>query len=61
MRSLTPNQYTVYGPPHAAPLLLVHGSTVTQAMWWPQIDALAREFRVITVDLPGHGASAHIP
>lgn len=61
MISLASNQYAVYGSPDAVPLLLVHGSTVTRAMWWPQIDALATEFRVITIDLPGHGASAHIP
>jgi 2-succinyl-6-hydroxy-2,4-cyclohexadiene-1-carboxylate synthase len=39
-------------------LLLVHGFTGCAAAWPPPVrSALERQFRVIAVDLPGHGAS----
>jgi pimeloyl-ACP methyl ester carboxylesterase len=38
-------------------LLLVHGITESRRTWDPLLDALAAEFRVINVDLPGHGES----
>lgn len=37
------------------PLLLLHGFTGRGTSWGAHATALAREFRVITVDLPGHG------
>jgi len=39
------------------PLLLLHGFTGSRATWrdlWPQ---LATRFRVLAIDLPGHGGS----
>ncbi len=38
------------------PLLLVHGLLVNRDIWAPNA-ALARHFRLIRVDLPGHGQS----
>lgn len=38
-------------------LLLVHGITESRRSWDPLLDALSGEFRVINVDLPGHGES----
>jgi pimeloyl-ACP methyl ester carboxylesterase len=38
-----------------APLILLHGGTVTSARWQPQLPAFARHFRVITPDSRGHG------
>jgi pimeloyl-ACP methyl ester carboxylesterase len=61
MSPINPDQYDVFGSPDAPPIVLVHGSTVTRAMWWPQIEALATDFHLITLDLPGHGASAYMP
>lgn len=52
---------SVCGPSHAPTLLLIHGSTVTQAMWRPQVEALAGEFRILTLDLPGHGVNGALP
>jgi len=50
--------YTIRGPStERAPLLLTHGFGASQAMWSPNLDALGGERRVITWDLPGHGAS----
>lgn len=40
------------------PLLLLHGFTGRATAWGSHATALARLFRVITVDLPGHGRTA---
>ncbi len=40
------------------PLLLLHGFTGRGTAWGSHATALARAFRVITVDLPGHGRTA---
>lgn len=45
------------GNPAAPPLLLIHGSGATGAMWAPVVPLLATEYRVITIDLPGCGRS----
>ncbi|MDX3929978.1 MAG: alpha/beta hydrolase [Shinella sp.] len=38
-------------------LVLIHGVGMRIEAWWPQIDRLAEECRVVAVDLPGHGFS----
>ncbi|ENY5058605.1 alpha/beta hydrolase [Salmonella enterica] len=38
-------------------LVLIHGVGMNAAFWYPQIEALSRYFRVIAVDMPGHGNS----
>jgi 2-succinyl-6-hydroxy-2,4-cyclohexadiene-1-carboxylate synthase len=43
------------------PLLLVHGFTGRGTSWGSHAHALARAFRLITVDLPGHGRSGGGP
>jgi pimeloyl-ACP methyl ester carboxylesterase len=51
---------TVYeaGPEHAPPVVLVHGLGADGARFWRRlIPALADEYRVIAVDLPGFGES----
>jgi 2-succinyl-6-hydroxy-2,4-cyclohexadiene-1-carboxylate synthase len=40
-----------------APLLLLHGFTGRGTSWGAHATALARRFRLVTVDLPGHGRS----
>jgi len=40
-----------------APLLLIHGWGMHGGMWGEAAEKLARHFRVLTVDLPGHGKS----
>lgn len=40
------------------PLLLLHGFTGRGAAWGAHATAFARRFRLIVVDLPGHGRSA---
>lgn len=39
------------------PLVLIHGVGMQASAWYPQIDDLSRDFRVISVDMPGHGRS----
>jgi pimeloyl-ACP methyl ester carboxylesterase len=40
-----------------ATIILVHGWTCDETTWTEQTPALAARFRVVTVDLPGHGKS----
>jgi 3-oxoadipate enol-lactonase len=39
------------------PVVLLHGLGSSSADWPRQVDALATRYRVVAVDLPGHGAS----
>lgn len=39
------------------PLLLMHGFNRSAEDWKPYVEELSRSYRVITVDLPGHGRS----
>src|ERR1700741_4515766 len=38
-------------------VILVHGYTCDESTWTEQIPALAKEYQVVTLDLPGHGKS----
>ena len=38
-------------------VILVHGYTCDETTWSEQVPPLAKEYRVITLDLPGHGKS----
>lgn len=40
-----------------ATVVLVHGYTCDETTWTEQVPALAKQFRVVTLDLPGHGKS----
>jgi pimeloyl-ACP methyl ester carboxylesterase len=53
--------YDIAGPPDAPAIVLVHGTRLSRAAWRPQLDGLSDEFRVIAVDLPGHGALVDLP
>lgn len=45
----------VAGEANARPLLLLHGLTLTSEIWIRNIDELGRSFKVIAVDVLGHG------
>jgi pimeloyl-ACP methyl ester carboxylesterase len=55
----SPVRYAVGGD--GPPLVLVHGLGGTIANWRALAPALADRYRVIAVDLPGHGGSAPLP
>ena len=38
-------------------VILVHGYTCDETAWTDQTPALAKRYRVVTLDLPGHGKS----
>ncbi|MBV9616746.1 MAG: alpha/beta fold hydrolase, partial [Ktedonobacteraceae bacterium] len=50
--------YDTYGPVHGLPLVFLHAGALTRKMWQPQIAELSKAFRIIALDLPGHGALA---
>lgn len=50
-----------WGKPDAPPALLVHGMRGHARWFTPVGPALADRFRVLSVDLRGHGESAHTP
>jgi pimeloyl-ACP methyl ester carboxylesterase len=39
-------------------VILVHGWTCDETTWDAQVAALSKQYRVLTLDLPGHGKSA---
>ncbi|MGB8358235.1 MAG: alpha/beta hydrolase [Bacteroidales bacterium] len=39
------------------PLILLHGYLLTGEVWQPLSDIISKSFRVISVDIPGHGGS----
>lgn len=48
--------YEAAGPVGAPSIVFQHGMRLTRQMWQPQMEFLTTEFRVIAVDLAGHGA-----
>ena len=60
-RSEVEGTYDVAGPPERPAIVFVHGTRLTGAMWAPQLADLGAEFRVVALDLPGHGRSAGTP
>ena len=48
--------YTITGT-ESKTVIMVHGYTCDETTWTEQVPALARQYRVITLDLPGHGKS----
>jgi pimeloyl-[acyl-carrier protein] methyl ester esterase len=49
--------YEVHGRKNGADLVLLHGWSLNLRVWDGVVRVLARERRVITLDLPGHGGS----
>jgi 2-succinyl-6-hydroxy-2,4-cyclohexadiene-1-carboxylate synthase len=48
------------GPASAEPLVLLHGFTQTGASWAPLREPLGKTFRLLSPDLPGHGAASRV-
>jgi sigma-B regulation protein RsbQ len=45
------------GNEHSKVVIFVHGWTCDESTWQEQVPAFSKEYRVITLDLPGHGRS----
>lgn len=43
------------------PIVLLHGIVMDRALMDPQVEALRDEYRVVTIDAPGHGESGPQP
>ena len=49
-----------WGPPSGHPMLLIHGWSGNHLCWNRQVNSgLAKDFRLVAVDLRGHGMSDH--
>jgi pimeloyl-ACP methyl ester carboxylesterase len=49
--------YETWGDETVPCVVLLHGFTSTLRMWSQQVDALARDYRAVALDLRGHGLS----
>jgi len=49
------------GRPDGPPLVLIHGSNASLHTWEPWVGLLGDGYRVITLDLPGHGLTGRVP
>ena len=47
--------YRDEGIPEGKPIVLVHGFSASLHTWEPWVEQLKDEYRVISIDLPGHG------
>ncbi len=48
--------FTALGPTDAPAIVFIHGTRLSRGAWHPQLVGLAGGFRVVALDLPGHGA-----
>ena len=53
--------YRIRGAQDAPALVLLHGSNASLFTWEPWSKALADHFRVVSLDLPGHGLTGAVP
>lgn len=60
MPMITLGDLSVYYEKHGQgePVLLIHGLGSSTEDWEPQVEALARDFTVVTYDVRGHGKTA---
>ncbi len=49
------------GPRDAPAIVLIHGSNASLFTWEPWVQRLSGKFRVVTIDLPGHGLTGAVP
>lgn len=50
--------YVQLGDPQGVPVVLIHGYTDSDLDWAPLVPYLSKHFRLVLIDLRGHGASS---
>jgi sigma-B regulation protein RsbQ len=50
--------YNIYGNGDTT-LLFIHGACIDQTYWAAQVPFFENDYKVVTLDLPGHGKSGH--
>lgn len=58
---MTALHHRIWGNDAAPPVVLLHAIGTSSAMWTPQLLSWGSRFRIITLDLPGHGGSTLPP
>lgn len=53
--------YRDEGNPGGEPLVLLHGANASLHTWEPWVELLGDRYRIITLDLPGHGLTGAVP
>ncbi|MEO5884406.1 MAG: alpha/beta fold hydrolase [Candidatus Limnocylindrales bacterium] len=53
--------YDIAGPPGRPVVVFIHGMRLSRSMWAAQMAELDDAYRVIAIDLPGHGVLADRP
>ena len=53
--------YRDEGKPDGQPLVLIHGSNASLHTWEQWVAILGKDYRVISLDLPGHGLTGNNP
>jgi pimeloyl-ACP methyl ester carboxylesterase len=53
--------WSVHGPPGAPLVVLIHGARLSRTLWVSVLPGLFEDHRVVTLDLPEHGALADVP
>jgi pimeloyl-ACP methyl ester carboxylesterase len=54
-------EYTYSDEGSGPPIILLHGLEMDRSMFDDQVEALRDRYRVVTVDMPGHGECAPVP
>ena len=58
---MNPATYAIDGPDEGPPIVFVHSTRLCHTMWRAQMDDLCDTYRVVALDLPGHGRLADRP
>ncbi len=49
------------GRSEGSPVVLIHGSNASLHTWEPWVATLGQKYRMVTLDLPGHGLTGKVP
>ena len=58
---MNPATYAIDGPDDGPRIVFVHSTRLCRTMWRAQMDDLCDTYRVVALDLPGHGRLADRP